>query len=59
MSWRSRPMSKEEIKAAADRAEGRRDDAAEAEAEAEAEGSQAERSSRGAEPRSQAQAWRG
>ena len=32
MSWRSRPMSKEEIKAAADKAEGRRNDAAEAEA---------------------------
>ena len=33
MSRRSRPMSKEEIKAAADRAEGRPDEASEAEAE--------------------------
>ena len=33
MSWRSQPMSKEEIKAAADRAEGRPDEASEAEAE--------------------------
>ena len=33
MSRRSRPMSKEEIKAAADRAEGRHDEASEAEAE--------------------------
>ena len=33
MSWRSRPMSKEEIKAAADRAEGRGDEASQAEAE--------------------------
>jgi hypothetical protein len=33
MSWRSRPMSKEEIKAAADRAEGRGDEASQAETE--------------------------
>ena len=58
MNWRQ-PMSKEEIKAAADRAEGRDDQASEAEAEPKDDEPKDSKPRDAQAEGSQAQAWRG